>query len=196
MNYTIHAAIVYATEKVVVGHQSDWCATLRHISQELGDGGGVSDQTRRGRDKVSSDVRGFQSISQEQFIDTDKPLTEQRDKWLEYNMSIGGKRIMSEMTLDFIIHFKEGLILATPVPELQRCDEFKAAFSIGNIIWRTFCEYLMFLREETNITTPLRPDGKTYIEVLQYKVNEIKSFMEGVDFPDMFNNEREMQLKC
>ena len=184
MNSQFHDAIVDATEKVAIYHQSDWGATLLHISRELGDGA-VSM-----RNKVGPDIMAFRAISQEQFVDTDKPREEQLQKWRAFNMMVD-KKVLTELTKDFIVHLKEGMVRDNST--VDRHAHTRAKGVPGNTTWRTFSEYLMFLRDETNITIPITPISyKT--SMIQFKVDYIKRFMDGVDWADMFNSEREMQL--
>jgi hypothetical protein len=62
--------------------------------------------------------------------------------------------------------------------------------AIGNLNMRTFMEYMVFLIDETNFTTPLgrRPPNRDEANMAIFILT--KEAMGDMDYPDMFNNER------
>jgi hypothetical protein len=62
--------------------------------------------------------------------------------------------------------------------------------AIGNMNMRTFMEYMVFLIDETNFTTPLgrRPPNRDEANMAIFILT--KEAMGDMDYPDMFNNER------
>ena len=62
--------------------------------------------------------------------------------------------------------------------------------AIGNMNMRTFMEYMVFLIDETNFTTPLGRRSPNRDEANMAIFISTKEAMGDMDYPDMFNNER------
>ena len=83
-------------------------------------------------------------------------------------------------------------VLEEHVTEAILAGRFGAA--LGNTIYtmnmRTFMEYMVFLIDETNFTTPIRLTTLNRDEANMANFNEMKETMGDIDYPDMFNSER------
>jgi hypothetical protein len=89
---------------------------------------------------------------------------------------------------DFIGYFKGELkreIIENPTEASLRDHESSSHIIqfTGNLTWRTLIEYLRFLKDETS--SNLR--GKD-------QIIRARTIMNDIDLPDMFNNERNLQV--
>ena len=100
--------------------------------------------------------------------------------------------MMSEQTADFIGYFKGELkreIIENPT-EASLQDHESSSHIIhftGNLKWRTLIEYLRFLKDETNTTSSVRLRGTD-------QIIRVRTIMNDIDLPEMFNNERNLQV--
>ena len=100
--------------------------------------------------------------------------------------------MMSEQTADFIGYFKGELkreIIENPTEaSLQDHDSSSHIIQFtGNLTWRTLIEYLRFLKDETSSSSNVRLRGTD-------QIIRVRTIMNEIDLPDMFNNERILQL--
>jgi hypothetical protein len=199
MNPMIHRAIVNSLEKLVVGEGGDWHELLVHIATGLDQPGVLWDR----RFKVGSSVTSFRELSREE-IDRRSRMTgvlfsqlglDNRWNWYKKTFNdheYHSDRMMSEQTADFIGYFKGELkreIIENPT-EASLQDHESSSHIIqftGNLTWRTLIEYLRFLKDETSSSSSFRLSGTD-------QIIRARTIMNEIDLPDMFNNERNLQV--
>jgi hypothetical protein len=199
MNSMIHRAIVNSLEKLMVEGSSDWFGLLDHIATGLSHPGVILDR----RSKIGPSVATFRELSHDE-IDRRSRLTGVLfsqigldNRWNWYKKTFCGDeyhslRMMSEQTADFTGYFKDELkreITENPT-EASLQDHDSSCHIIhftGNLTWRTLIEYLRFMRDETYTTYSSRLRGTD-------QIIRVRTIMNDIDLPDMFNNERILQL--
>jgi hypothetical protein len=199
MNQMIHRSIVNSLEKHVVEEGGDWFGILEHIATGLDHPGVIWDR----RSKIGPSVASFRELSHDE-IDRRSRLTgvlfsqlglDNRWNWYKKTFNdheYHSERMMSEQTADFIGYFKDELkreIIENPT-EASLQDHESSSHIIhftGNLKWRTLIEYLRFLKDETNTTSSVRLRGTD-------QIIRVRTIMNDIDLPEMFNNERNLQV--
>jgi hypothetical protein len=195
----IHRAIVNSLEKLVVEEGGDWFGLLDHIATGLDQPGVIWDR----RFKIGQSVASFRELSHDE-IDRRSKLTgvlfsqlglDNRWNWYKKTFNdheYHSDRMMSEQTADFIGYFKGELkreIIENPTEaSLQDHDPSSHIIQFtGNLTWRTLIEYLRFLKDETSSSSNARLRGTD-------QIIRVRTIMNEIDLPDMFNNERNLQV--
>jgi len=199
MNQMIHRSIVNSLEKLVDEEGGDWFGILEHIATGLDQPGVIWDR----RSKIGPSVASFRELSHDE-IDRRSRLTgvlfsqlglDNRWNWYKKTFNdheYHSERMMSEQTADFIGYFKGELkreIIENPT-EASLQDHESSSHIIhftGNLKWRTLIEYLRFLKDETNTTSSVRLRGTD-------QIIRVRTIMNDIDLPEMFNNERNLQV--
>ena len=199
MNQMIHRSIVNSLEKHVDEEGGDWFGILEHIATGLDHPGVIWDR----RSKIGPSVASFRELSHDE-IDRRSRLTgvlfsqlglDNRWNWYKKTFNdheYHSERMMSEQTADFIGYFKDELkreIIENPT-EASLQDHESSSHIIhftGNLKWRTLIEYLRFLKDETNTTSSVRLRGTD-------QIIRVRTIMNDIDLPEMFNNERNLQV--
>ena len=195
----IHRAIVNSLEKLMVEGSSDWFGLLDHIATGLSHPGVILDR----RSKIGPSVATFRELSHDE-IDRRSRMTgvlfsqlglDNRWNWYKKTFNdheYHSDRMMSEQTADFIGYFKGELkreIIENPTEaSLQDHDSSSHIIQFtGNLTWRTLIEYLRFLKDETSSSSNVRLRGTD-------QIIRVRTIMNEIDLPDMFNNERNLQV--
>jgi hypothetical protein len=199
MNQMIHRSIVNSLEKHVDEEGGDWFGILEHIATGLDQPGVIWDR----RSKIGPSVASFRELSHDE-IDRRSRMTgvlfsqlglDNRWNWYKNTFNdheYHSERMMSEQTADFIGYFKDELkreIIENPT-EASLQDHESSSHIIhftGNLKWRTLIEYLRFLKDETNTTSSVRLRGTD-------QIIRVRTIMNDIDLPEMFNNERNLQV--
>jgi hypothetical protein len=199
MNQMIHRSIVNSLEKHVDEEGGDWFGILEHIATGLDQPGVIWDR----RSKIGPSVASFRELSHDE-IDRRSRMTgvlfsqlglDNRWNWYKNTFNdheYHSERMMSEQTADFIGYFKDELkreIIENPT-EASLQDHESSSHIIqftGNLTWRTLIEYLRFLKDETNTTSSVRLRGTD-------QIIRVRTIMNDIDLPEMFNNERNLQV--
>ena len=199
MNSMIHRAVVNSLENLVVEEGGDWFGLLDHIATDLSHPGVIWDR----RFKIGQSVASFRELSHDE-IDRRSRMTgvlfsqlglDNRWNWYKKTFNdheYHSDRMMSEQTADFIGYFKGELkreIIENPTEaSLQDHDPSSHIIQFtGNLTWRTLIEYLRFLKDETSSSSNARLRGTD-------QIIRVRTIMNEIDLPDMFNNERNLQV--
>jgi len=98
----------------------------------------------------------------------------------DLNLSPIGVQELSEVTSFFLKRFKISM---------GSCISERLSRELAGLTVKTFLEYLVYLIEETNFTTPVRPPGAGSPTTGFQKYQTTERLMADIDWPAMFNDE-------